>query len=35
MKHQHKSIIDGSDEQASENAEVKTAEVKAEKDRKA
>ena len=31
MKHQHKSIIDGSDEQASENAEVKTAEVKAEK----
>ena len=31
MKHQHKSIIDGSNEQTSENAEVKTAEVKAEK----
>ena len=31
MKHQHKSIIDGSNEQTSENAEVKTTEVKAEK----
>ena len=31
MQHQHKSIIDGSNEQTSENAEVKTAEVKAEK----